>query len=550
MEINHKLNCHGKLHIRILIQDGQEELFIRAQHRGEQIYVCDNSIDTPFLLFCGLIDEVVSKMENQVMTADIYAFSHSIILDLPDQKKYRSFQDPKMTFVELVEQVLQNSNAEFTWNLDWEQTINRPYIQYDETDWEFLLRISSQFHASVVVNIASKRPVLYFGLKPREECVLDIKDIRHRGLSDLYDANIAHDKRKTRNWNSYVLIKNTQLWQMNDFIQYEGNSFFVYDRKVRFEEAALQYRYILGTAGTLSIHTIVHTALTGIQLTGTVRKAERESVYIQLDIDEEEQAYYAWPWVPETGNLCYCMPEVDSRAILYFPTDIEGDGLATHIIRTNGNSGLYQEVQNREFTTIHDKNLRLHPERIRLEAKDRVSTLSLADKSGIHIDSQHKILLNAQGEITFKATDILVQAPAQIGMQTPDSNIEMNKHLNFYAKNSVYTESVDDNYAPPHEEKQENYSSEPNHWKLSYAAMSAIPTANFSKIDQTYVLDIVGMGALPKMVKGTSILTMREVMDGKKLEETTFPKSFQSFENYTFKGGYPMPKKEKLDMEM
>ena len=54
----------------------------------------------------------------------------------------------------------------------------------------------------------------------------------------------------------------------------------------------------------------------------------------------------------------------------------------------------------------------------------------------------------------------------------------------------------------------------------------------------------------PKVKQGTSILTMREVMDGKKLEEATFPESFQSFENYTFKGGYPLPRKEKLDMEM
>ena len=59
--------------------------------------------------------------------------------------------------------------------------------------------------------------------------------------------------------------------------------------------------------------------LKGVRLKGTVRRAEMESIYIRLDMDKEEKADYPWPWVPETGNLCYCIPEIGTEVMLYFP---------------------------------------------------------------------------------------------------------------------------------------------------------------------------------------------------------------------------------------
>ena len=36
----------------------------------------------------------------------------------------------------------------------------------------------------------------------------------------------------------------------------------------------------------------------GMVLKGTVRKADKESVYLQLDLDKEEKADYPWAWTP------------------------------------------------------------------------------------------------------------------------------------------------------------------------------------------------------------------------------------------------------------
>ena len=35
---------------------------------------------------------------------------------------------------------------------------------------------------------------------------------------------------------------------------------------------------------------------------------------------------YPWDWTPETNHLCYCMPEVGTRAVLYLSTREEKDG--------------------------------------------------------------------------------------------------------------------------------------------------------------------------------------------------------------------------------
>ena len=56
-------------------------------------------------------------------------------------------------------------------------------------------------------------------------------------------------------------------------------------------------------------------------------------------------------------------------------------------------------------------------------------------------------------------------------------------------------------------------------------------------------VDIFACGSIPKVAKGSTTIALAEVMDGRKEHETSFPKAFQSMENYTVKGGYLLPEK-------
>ena len=42
--------------------------------------------------------------------------------------------------------------------------IGSPIIQYDETDWQFHMRICSHFHESLIPNLRIDKPAFYFGM--------------------------------------------------------------------------------------------------------------------------------------------------------------------------------------------------------------------------------------------------------------------------------------------------------------------------------------------------------------------------------------------------
>ena len=51
--------------------------------------------------------------------------------------------------------------------------------------------------------------------------------------------------------------------------------------------------------------------MTGVSLRGTVKKREKESVYLKLDIDgAERKALHPYPWIPpHRKRHAYCMPQ-------------------------------------------------------------------------------------------------------------------------------------------------------------------------------------------------------------------------------------------------
>ena len=82
------------------------------------------------------------------------------------------------------------------------------------------------------------------------------------------------------------------------------------------------------------------------------------------------------------------------------------------------------------------------------------------------------------------------------------------------------------------------------HWQASYSAIAAVPTVDFGKMTEVdSAIDIFACGSVPKVAKGATTIAMAEVMEGKKEGETSFPKVFESMNNYTVKGGYALPEK-------
>ena len=94
------------------------------------------------ILFSGILTDIQITESGQVKTVRIEGKSRSWLMDR--EKHSRSFQNAKMTFQELAQEILANyKDADLIYAAAG-KVVGSLIVQYEETDWEFLQRVLSR----------------------------------------------------------------------------------------------------------------------------------------------------------------------------------------------------------------------------------------------------------------------------------------------------------------------------------------------------------------------------------------------------------------------
>lgn len=540
--IDIKENEHSKGVIEAEISEQDHQLALNSTFGGDKIIVLDMDNN---LIFGGLIESVKFQIANRFMKVSIYCTSSTVLMDR--DKKRRCFQNPKMTYSEVFNEIIGGyKNAVYHWESGQDRRIGFPLLQYDETDWEFAKRLSTHFHTVVYPGNDNADASFYIGCKKGKmmgQMNQEQSNILKYGISDNYYSEGGFEENRSRESSVYIEIVHNEVWNIGDMIEYQGIKYAIYRKQVIFNKGELVYKYLLGTNYFIHRKKIMNDSLTGVGLKGEVQKTEKENVYLKLAIEDKHAALYPWPWVPETGNMCYCMPETGTDVVLYFASGDERAGMVLHTLRKNQKSNNFSDVQNREIHTLHDKKIGLYQEKMIFEGKDKVALITLEDTNGIQLKSKNNINMNAAEGVYIKGKKGTVTAPLEIVCRTSQSNIEINRDFNFYAPGGVRTQgSGSTGESMPAAASREK---KPEHWQITYSAMAAVPAVDFAKADDDGVIDLMAGAAVPKVAMGKTTVAMADVMSGKPESEVRYPNSLRSMEIYTVKGGYALPIKKR-----
>ena len=154
IEINSKIGEHTVGKVKFIGLDSQLSLYeALIDKKGDKLIrifgrsnVADETGNTTDKIFLnGVINELqINETRAGGLTVEVLAYSKSIILDrIP---RYRSFQDPTLTYSLISEEINKNygTDREKLVSVGEDmQTVPRMTIQYNETDWEYLKRVSS-----------------------------------------------------------------------------------------------------------------------------------------------------------------------------------------------------------------------------------------------------------------------------------------------------------------------------------------------------------------------------------------------------------------------
>ena len=225
---------------------------------GKSNIADDTGNSTEKIFLNGVIKELqINETAAGALTVEITAISKSILLDrIP---RYRSFQDPTLTYSAIAEEINGNygTNGGKIVNIGEDmQAVPRMTIQYNETDWEYLKRIAS-YTGQPVMAYSDKVFVGFFKNMPAQT------------------PNLKYSQfgKRTKEERTYFKITGTEVYPVATPIKLKTknrvsgeeveNDYYVLENKIYNEGNTLKCEYILGKQTDYFVDPIPHEKIRG-----------------------------------------------------------------------------------------------------------------------------------------------------------------------------------------------------------------------------------------------------------------------------------------------
>ena len=283
------------------------------------------------VLFKGIIENFRFSNDLGVCICHIEAFSKSLLLD--KEKNDRLFQNKEDNIKSVVEKVSSKIETRVIYNTEIKK-LGQLFLQYRETDWEFIKRIASNFGEVLVADYKSGLTAFYYGMPYGEDMVHFHPDHYESGFEiDIYGKNDFSELNKNMHAGDiYYTISDYNDYELGSKAEFMGKIFYIKEKKVETREGYLVFTYKLCDKQYIKSTQKLNENITGLVIGGKVVDVKEEHIYVKSDIDCSDSVFPV-VWMPITGNVMYCMPEVNSRVQLYFGDSEESKIVfASHIV--------------------------------------------------------------------------------------------------------------------------------------------------------------------------------------------------------------------------
>ena len=266
LEINSKIGEHTIGKIKYMASPNQLSLYdALIDKKGDKTIVvtgrsnisdeAGNATDKIFLN--GVISKLrIKETKAGALAVELVCSSKSILLDrIP---RYRSFQDPTLTYTDIAREVNKNYNdGETLVNVGEDmQAVPRMTIQYNETDWEYLKRIASYTGQPLMAN-SNKVLVGFFKNMPAQT----------PNLTYSYFGKETEEER------TYYRVEGTEVYSVSTPIKLKirnrvsgeevENDYYVIESRIYNEGNTLKCEYKLGKQTDYFVDPIPHEKIRG-----------------------------------------------------------------------------------------------------------------------------------------------------------------------------------------------------------------------------------------------------------------------------------------------
>lgn len=414
LKLSFEANTHSKLKLSF------------ENHRNQNIYSALKNEKYPKIEIKLLKDEV----ETMFFTGQIELFNignygsegHkieiealSITKELDREKKFRAYQNVDLTLLDILQDIISEyKQINFIFNDVLKSIkIGKPIIQYNESDWDFLIRVAS--HAGVgIYPLANRGITVGLNNGANQEKAIEV-------LDNLWQISKNEYGEIGYLFNSQnVLLCGDEVILWTDIKKEERVSLNVHSGEIELINS-LSSSKVSMIQGIYKYPYISNKNIAGKVIEGTVEKVFAEDGIAKMTVNLSEglkktaaikfgfksipkKAYsdtkgrfnfpYATPY-SQTNTGLFCTPEVNDRVTVYYPTEEEIESYVMGAISNPGN-GRFSDPTIRNFNIKEEnKNIfhfYINSDYLNIENNETV----IRNKETIDISSQNAIVVNSE----------------------------------------------------------------------------------------------------------------------------------------------------------
>lgn len=404
-----RADCHGYISIKGHIDSRKEEQYIKIlmDETWASVKVRDEN-GKEEILFSGIVTEGTIEVENSLRTLALTIRTGSFLMDIKEH--IRTFQSKNISYKSIMAILMKSYDGRVLLADKYNgKNTGRFLCQYQENDWQFMLRLAGLCDAVLYPNYAQAGVKLFFGMPDGE----------NRG-----EINPTEYYQKQIQMNTVYGIKSREIYNIGDSVLFLGRKLYVISRNTELEHGELIHTYELMQNESGLSKKRCNNYLVGVSLKATVTSVKGTEVTVSVVDDENKNASgsksfpYATVYSSPDGTGWYCMPETGDMVRIYFPSNDEEKAYALHSMHMeSSDSNERVNPDYKSFMNKQGKEVLLKPDSILITNNSGMS-IELSDEEGISIISDKKIVFESEEaiELTSVTDKIDIVAPRKISL--------------------------------------------------------------------------------------------------------------------------------------
>lgn len=433
LEISHVPNEYARARLILAVEEEKGKTFLK-QADADQIKISAKDGKEDVILFVGCIANLNLKIEVGYNLLTLELCDSSCLLDF--KRQTRSFQKLDAKYKEILEPQITELKGKIQLTVT-DKAIEKIVLQLNETSWEFLKRMASQFSASIFTDLTSTTPLVTVGLPESKETVKLIGGETNCDFDDAQfqftNANIAllaqGVKVVSEDFYSVTLGGFFPYLKIGDAVEWNEKEYRVKNVRAQFIDEILYTSYSLVGKTAFSVPIVEQKNIRGRIFRAQVKKVEKDKIQAHLlDIDEKyDDGSTTWfpfatPYSSADGSGWYVMPEVEDYVRIIFPSEDTSDAFAQSSI----NSAPLEKPRNKSLKAPGGRELLLTDKGIEIIAEHQKTFIMLNMDNGISVVSSKDIIFHADGNISFEAGGkIQMVAQKEIAAQSGQSHVKI-----------------------------------------------------------------------------------------------------------------------------